>query len=107
MVKMKLVIRSWGSEYWWAQEPEYRARVLILQRGKTTLLHCHEKKKETLCLWSGSVLLELEDKKYKLVEGSVVTILPGQKHRIKAIHNHSVILEASTSELDKIGEKEN
>ena len=98
---MKRVIRSWGTEFWWAHEPEYRARVLILQKGKATSLHCHEKKKETICLWSGNVELELEDKKYKLVEGSTVTILPGQKHRVSTIYNHSVILEVSTSELDE------
>jgi len=93
---MKSINRSWGTEYWWAREPEYTAKVLVLQKEQVIDVHSHEKDKETLCLWAGSVELALGDKRYRLVEGNVVTILPGQKHGIKAFHNHSVILEVST-----------
>lgn len=97
---MKTVKKEWGAEHWFAQEPEYEGKVLIFQKDKSTSLHYHEKKKETLCVWAGKILLELDNIKANLEEGHTVTINPGQKHRITAIYNHAVILEVSTSEMN-------
>lgn len=97
---MKTVKKEWGTEYWFAQEPEYSGKVLVLQKDMIISLHYHEKKKETLCIWAGKILLELDDLKAHLEEGHTVTIKPGQKHKITAMYNHSVILEVSTPEME-------
>jgi len=96
-----MITKPWGTEYWFAQEPEYGGKVLVIQKGKATSLHYHEVKKETLCLWAGKIDLELDGQVIRLEEGACVTILPKQKHRLSAILNHSVILEVSTPELDE------
>jgi len=100
-LKLKTVPKEWGTEYWYAQEPEYGGKVLIIQKDKSTSLHYHEVKKETFLVWAGTIELELEGQKIKMPEGTIVTIKPGQKHRIKALLNHCVILEVSTPELDE------
>jgi len=100
-LKLKTIPKEWGTEYWYAQEPEYGAKVLIIQKDKSTSLHYHEVKKETLFVWAGNITLELDDQKIHMAEGTIVTIKPGQKHRIMAHLNHTVILEVSTPQLDE------
>ena len=100
-MKLKVVPKEWGTEYWFAQEPEYGGKVLIIQKDQSTSLHYHEIKKETLCIWAGKIQLELDKMKVIMEEGTTVKIKPGQKHRVKALYNHCVILEVSTPQLDE------
>jgi len=95
MVKVRKENRPWGTEFKWADEPEYIAKILILQKDKSIFSQSHENRKKTLCLWAGKAEIEWKGIRYQMVEGNIVTILPGQEYSIKAVYNHSVILEVS------------
>jgi mannose-6-phosphate isomerase len=98
------VIKPWGEETLYAPASlPYIGKILFVKSGKRLSLQTHNKKKETLCLFSGSALLWLENKdgdieKVPMVPFYGYTIIPHQKHRIEAIEN-SYILEASTPEI--------
>ncbi|VVB54252.1 Mannose-6-phosphate isomerase [uncultured archaeon] len=98
---VRVVDKPWGREVWWAFEGEYAAKVLEVKKGFRLSLQYHRKKKETMYVLSGSMLLSADGKDYEVAEGESVTILPGVKHRIKALTDLKV-LEASTPELDDV-----
>ena len=99
--------RGWGYEVWIENIPEYCGKVLVLESGKRSSLHFHMKKKETMYLESGLVIIKLIDpetgKEYgvELNEKDSLLIPQGQTHQIIAMKN-SRLFEFSTihDELD-------
>ena len=96
----KIVNKPWGREIWIAEEEEYAAKVLEINKGAQTSLHYHAKKKETQYVLEGVLNIELLDGSIKVVNtGGCITFNPGDAHRLKAIDNVK-IFEVSTPQLD-------
>lgn len=95
--------KPWGYEILYTPEGlSYTGKVLVVKSGKRSSIHYHETKRETLCLFSGNVLLWIEDengeiKKISMEPFQGYTVQPGQKHRYEAIQE-SFIMEASEPE---------
>ena len=99
------VDKPWGHELVWARTDRYVGKILHIRAGHILSLQYHERKDETLHLWSGEVILrtrpgaELVERRVK--PGETVRIPAGLVHQIEAVID-SDILEASTPELDDL-----
>jgi mannose-6-phosphate isomerase len=96
--------KPWGYELLWAHTPRYAGKMFFVKKGHRLSLHYHEKKDETLYIYEGKVLLEIEGKNGRLVQseahdGHCFRIPPRTKHRMKAIED-TFIFEVSTPELE-------
>lgn len=105
--KLKVVAKPWGKEIWFAyNNNKYVGKIIEVLKNKRLSLQYHQKKHETMYINQGEVELTLENNKGKLItsilkKGAAVEILPGRKHRIKALKN-SIIFEVSTIEVDDV-----
>jgi mannose-6-phosphate isomerase-like protein (cupin superfamily) len=97
----QIVPKPWGREIWYGDEAEYAGKVLEVTRGHILSLQKHERKKETMYLWSGRVRYHLNGVDFELAPGGCLTINPGDVHRVEALDD-SVILEVSTPHLDDV-----
>src|SRR5947209_19922748 len=97
------VDKPWGHELIWARTDRYVGKVLHIKAGHALSLQYHRVKDETVCLWQGSLRLQLgegEAMVERLLEpGQSVRLQPGTRHRMIAVTDCDV-LEASTPELD-------
>lgn len=98
-----VVVKVWGKEEWFVNEPEYCFKRLMLQPGFSSSLHYHKKKKETFRVEKGAckMLVVKRDQEYiyRMASGWAITILPGQPHRFwleKEVGRPCVIYEVST-----------
>lgn len=99
------VEKPWGYEVHWAKTQRYVGKILHINAGHALSLQYHNVKEETVYLFSGSLLYEIEvngelTKRY-LKPGDSVHVLPKTVHRMTAIEDCDV-LEASTPELDDV-----
>jgi quercetin dioxygenase-like cupin family protein len=99
------VEKPWGYEVHWARTPRYVGKILHINAGHALSLQYHNIKEETVYLFSGSLLYEIEvngelTKRY-MKPGDSVHVLPKTVHRMTAIEDCDV-LEASTPELDDV-----
>jgi mannose-6-phosphate isomerase len=103
--RMRRVEKPWGHELIWAQTDRYVGKVLHVNAGQRLSLQYHEKKDETIHLWSGRLILVVDEGKglheRELKPGESYHVRPGVKHRMIAITDCDV-LEASTPELDDV-----
>ncbi|MGH7640161.1 MAG: cupin domain-containing protein [Candidatus Dormibacteria bacterium] len=100
------VDKPWGHEIWFAVSERYAGKVLHIQAGHELSLQYHVHKDETIYLLSGELALELEDdggrlETLALAPGECRRILPGRRHRMRAIQDCQ-IFEVSTPELDDV-----
>ena len=99
------VEKPWGYELHWARTDRYVGKVIHVNRGHALSLQYHNQKDETIHLWSGRLLFEIEvDGRLvsrEMHPGESVHITPKTIHRMTAIED-SDILEASTPELDDV-----
>jgi len=102
---MQRVDKPWGYELIWAKTDRYVGKVLHINAGHRLSLQYHNKKDETIHLWSGRLTLVVDEGKglieREMKPGESYHIRPGTKHRMIAI-NDCDILEASTPELDDV-----
>jgi len=97
------VNKPWGYEIILTPpELSVTGKILHLDNGKRFSLQYHDKKEETLTLFSGEAYIILEDKdgkmgKIKMETNKAYFIRPFQKHRCQGIKD-CLILEASTKE---------
>jgi len=96
---LKKVQKVWGSEEWIVNNDLYCGKILNLKKGFRGSTHFHKNKHETFYLLDGKVLLELEDSKTIMNEGTSLTIEPGLKHRFTPLED-SRIIEFSTHHMD-------
>lgn len=95
--------KPWGYEIiLTSPESPVTGKILHLDNGKRFSLQYHDKKIETLTLFSGEAYIILEDDKRKINEVKMefnkgYFIRPFQKHRCQGIKD-CLILEASTKE---------
>jgi quercetin dioxygenase-like cupin family protein len=99
------VEKPWGYELHWAKTERYVGKVLHVKAGHALSLQYHNVKDETIYLYSGRMLFEIE-RNGKLTQeemrpGDVVHVTPKTVHRMTAIEDCDV-LEVSTPELDDV-----
>ena len=104
--KPKRVEKPWGHELWWAQTERYVGKLLHVKAGHQLSLQFHERKDETIHLWSGELTLALDEDgsgltEHRLAPGESYHVKPGTKHRMIAITDCD-ILEVSTPEVDDV-----
>ncbi len=102
----KRVEKPWGHELWWAQTDRYVGKLLHVKAGHKLSLQYHERKDETIHLWSGELILALDEdgsgiQEHRLGVGQSYHVKPGTKHRMIAVTDCD-ILEVSTPEVDDV-----
>ena len=105
MSEVVRVDKPWGYELHWAKTDRYVGKVIHVNKGHALSLQYHNIKDETIFLWSGKLLFEIEVDG-KLVQremrpGEAVHVTPKTVHRMTAIEDAD-ILEASTPELHDV-----
>ncbi len=103
--KVVHVPKPWGHEVHWAITERYVGKVLHVKAGEALSLQYHNKKDETIYLYSGSLLFEIEVAgqltKREMKPGDSVHVAPKTVHRMTALEDCDV-LEVSTPELDDV-----
>lgn len=103
----RIVDKPWGHEVHFALvDGKYCGKALHVTAGHALSLQYHEQKEETIAVQSGRLLFEVgasEDSmdSFELLPGESVHLLPGTRHRMTAVED-TVVLEASTTELDDV-----
>lgn len=102
---VRRIEKPWGYELHWAITERYVGKVLHVKAGHALSLQYHNLKDETIYLYSGRMLFEIERngklEKEELQPGVAVHITPKTVHRMTAIEDCDV-LEVSTPELDDV-----
>lgn len=99
--------KPWGHEEWFALvDGRFCGKALHIRAGHALSLQYHEVKEETVSVQSGRLLFEvgLADEPletFELLPGEAVHLRPGVRHRMTAVED-TVVLEASTTELDDV-----
>jgi mannose-6-phosphate isomerase len=99
------VDKPWGYELHWARTDRYVGKIIHVNKGHALSLQYHNVKDETIFLWSGKLLFEIEINGKltgrEMAPGEAVHITPKTVHRMTALED-SDILEASTPELQDV-----
>ena len=99
------VDKPWGYELRWAITDRYVGKVIHINKGHALSLQYHNMKDETIMLWSGKLLFEIQERgqlvKHEVAPGERFHVTPGTVHRMTAIEDCDVI-EVSTPELDDV-----
>ncbi len=101
------VEKPWGHEEHFALvDGRYCGKALHVNAGHALSLQYHEQKEETVAVQSGRLLFEVGDpgaplESFELLPGEAVHLRPGTRHRMTALED-TIILEASTTELDDV-----
>jgi len=103
--EMKRVEKPWGYEIHWAKTDRYVGKVIHVNAGHALSLQYHNIKDETILLYSGRLLFEIQEGeslvKREMKPGERVHITPKTIHRMTAIED-SDIFEVSTPELHDV-----
>jgi quercetin dioxygenase-like cupin family protein len=99
------VDKPWGYELHWAKTDRYVGKVLHVAAGHALSLQYHNVKDETIYLYSGRMLFEIERDgvltRQEMRPGDAVHVTPKTVHRMTALEDCD-ILEVSTPELDDV-----
>jgi mannose-6-phosphate isomerase len=99
------VEKPWGYELHWAKTDRYVGKIIHIKAGHALSLQYHNLKDETIMLWSGKLLFEIQQDgeltKHEVSPGQPFHVTPGTIHRMTAIEDCDVI-EVSTPELDDV-----
>jgi mannose-6-phosphate isomerase-like protein (cupin superfamily) len=99
--------KPWGHELWWARTDRYVGKLLHVKAGHRLSLQFHERKDETIHLWSGELRLALDEqdgrglRELSMKVGDSYHVRPGVVHRMIAVTDCDV-LEVSTPEVDDV-----
>ena len=104
--EVERVEKPWGHEILFARSETYCGKVIFVRAGEQLSLQFHRVKDETIYVHSGRIELEIGDPGRPLDTevvgpGRSFRLRPGVVHRWKALED-SVVLEASTPELDDV-----
>jgi quercetin dioxygenase-like cupin family protein len=105
-VQVDRVEKPWGHEIVFALSERYCGKLIFIRAGEQLSLQFHRVKDETIYVHSGRIELEIGDPGGTLDTevvgpGHAFRLKPGVVHRWKALED-SVVLEASTPELDDV-----
>jgi mannose-6-phosphate isomerase len=101
------VEKPWGHEIHFALvDGKYCGKELHILEGHALSLQYHERKEETVSVQSGRLLFEVGEnddalESFELLPGESLHLFPGTRHRMTALID-TVVLEASTTELDDV-----
>ena len=104
---VRRVDKPWGHEEVFALvDGRFCGKAIHVNEGHALSLQYHERKEETISCQSGLLRVEVgasEDalEEFELEPGESVHLRPGVRHRVTAVVD-SVMLEASTTELDDV-----
>ena len=98
--------KPWGFELLFAHTPKYAGKVIFVRKGHRLSFQYHENKDESMYIYSGKALMEIEGSNGQLVSNEVesghcIRISPFTKHRLKAIED-TTVFEVSTPELEDV-----
>jgi len=105
--RVRRVEKPWGHEKWVALVlGRFCGKALNIQAGHSLSLQYHEVKEETVSVQSGRLLFEVgvtedELESFELLPGEAVHLTPGTRRRLTALED-TIVLEASTTELDDV-----
>jgi mannose-6-phosphate isomerase len=103
--EVKRVEKPWGYEIWWAKTERYVGKILHVTAGHALSLQFHNIKDETIYLYSGKLLYEIEVNgvltKREMIPGDTQHVSPKTVHRMTALED-SDVFEVSTPELDDV-----
>ena len=98
--QLKTVEKVWGEEIWLVNSDKYCGKYLLFDAGAQSSYHYHPVKEETFVTMEGLGTLIIEGKSYRLAPfARPKTILPGEKHMVKAITD-LILIEISTPHSD-------
>ena len=98
--------KPWGFELLFAHTPKYVGKVIFVRKGHRLSLQYHKEKDESMYIYEGEALIEIEEGEGRLVQsiaqpGYCVRIPPFTKHRLEAIED-TTLFEVSTPELEDV-----
>ncbi len=98
--------KPWGYELLFALTPKYAGKLLVIRKGHRLSLQYHKEKDETIYIYEGKMLLEIEGKDGQLTQSEVQSgygfrVPQMTRHRMKAIED-TVLFEVSTPELEDV-----
>jgi mannose-6-phosphate isomerase len=105
--RVERVEKPWGFETHFALvSGKYCGKTLHVDAGHALSLQYHVRKEETIAVQSGKLLFEVGTadgplESFELLPGEAVHLSPGTRHRMTALVD-TVVLEASTTELDDV-----
>lgn len=99
---MEKIEKPWGYEEILETNEKYTVKRLLMKKGCQCSYQYHERKQETVYCLSGNLNIIGETGVEILLSGESITIMPFEKHRMKAIETDCVYLECSTSELNDV-----
>jgi mannose-6-phosphate isomerase len=99
------VEKPWGYELHWAKTDRYVGKLIHINKGHALSLQYHNQKDETIFLWTGKMLFEIDVNgtltKREMLPGESVHVTPPTIHRMTAIEDCDVF-EVSTPELHDV-----
>ncbi len=100
------VEKPWGYELITALTQDYAGKLIFMKKGHALSLQYHKKKDETLYLYEGEALVEIQDGDGCMVKstarpGYCIRIKPLTRHRVRAIQD-TTFFEVSTPELEDV-----
>ena len=99
------VEKPWWYELLWAVTDRYIGKIIHVNAGHALSLQYHERKDETISVWSGRVILEVKEDgqlvQREMAPGKSIHLAPGTVHRITALEE-SDLVEVSTPELEDV-----
>lgn len=102
---MTRVEKPWGYELRWAHTARYAGKVLHVNAGHALSLQYHDVKEETILLWAGRLLFEIQEGdalvKREMHPGDRAHVAVKTVHRMTALEDCD-IFEVSTPELDDV-----
>ena len=105
MSEVRRISKPWGYELHWATTERYVGKILHVKAGHALSLQYHNHKDETIYVYSGRMLFEVEWNggltTREMGPGDSFHVVPRTVHRMTAIDDCN-ILEVSTPELDDV-----
>jgi mannose-6-phosphate isomerase-like protein (cupin superfamily) len=104
-VDIRRVGKPWGEEIIFAHTGRYAGKILKVRAGESLSLQYHERKEESLYLYSGRLRAQLgegDQREERVLEpGEALHLPPFTRHRLEAITD-VVLFEVSTPELEDV-----
>ena len=105
MNEVTKVEKPWGYELHWAKPDRYVGKLIHVNAGHALSLQYHNRKDETIFLWSGRMLFEIKEGDTlvarEMAPGQAVHVTPKTVHRMTAVTDCD-IFEVSTPELHDV-----
>lgn len=80
-----VVVKPWGYEYLWLQNPSVAVWMLHLRGDHATSLHCHARKRTSLIVMAGEVVCSTIEDRHRLRAGQAVVLEPCVFHSTRAV----------------------